>query len=165
LRPWNVSSKAAERKTFKAMNLEILTITLPEEKPPIVDVKQRFEVGGIVLQARLTLINNVLPESAVQQEPLLSTEEAALRDCLVSMEQRIVATVAARKPEARTEKLLTPDQAAEYIGVHVETLRKWARSGKIPRMSLPGKGNRLRFSEPQLDKWIADRSLKGKNLP
>jgi len=146
------------------MNSEILTITLPEEKPPVVDVKQRFEVGGIILLARLTLINNVLPESAVQQKPLLSTEEAALRTCLVSMEQRIVAAVAARKPEAKTE-LLTSDQAAEYIGVHVETLRKWARSGNIPRMSLPGKGNRLRFSEPQLDKWIADRSLKGKNVP
>jgi hypothetical protein len=47
---------------------EILTLTLPEEKPPIVDATQIFEVGGINLQARLTLINNVLPASAVQQE-------------------------------------------------------------------------------------------------
>ena len=82
------------------MNSEILTITLPEEKPPVVDVKQRFEVGGIILLARLTLINNVLPESAVQQKPLLSTEEAALRTCLVSMEQRIVAAVAAAQSKA-----------------------------------------------------------------
>ena len=67
--------------------------------------------------------------------------------------------------EPKTEKLLTAAQAAEYIGVHVETLRKWARLGKIPRTSLPGKGNVLRFSKPQLDKWIADRSLKGKSLP
>ena len=88
-----------------------------------------------------------------------------LRNYLVSMEQRIVAAVAAPKPEPKTEKLLSPAQAAEHIGVHVETLRKWARLGKIPRMSLPGKGNDLRFSKPQLDKWIADRSLKGKNLP
>jgi excisionase family DNA binding protein len=67
--------------------------------------------------------------------------------------------------EPETEKLLTAVQAAEYIGVHVETLRKWARLGKIPRMSLPGKGNDLRFSKTQLDKWIADRSLRGKNPP
>jgi len=60
--------------------------------------------------------------------------------------------------EPKTDKLLTAAQAAESIGVHVETLRKWARLGKIPRVSLPGKGNDLRFSKPQLDKWIADRS-------
>lgn len=67
--------------------------------------------------------------------------------------------------ESKTDKLLTATQAAEYIGVHVETLRKWSRLGQIPRVSLPGKGNDLRFSKPQLDKWIAERSFKGKNLP
>ena len=63
--------------------------------------------------------------------------------------------------EPKTDKLLTAAQAAEYIGVHVETLRKWARTGRIPRVSLPGKGNDLRFNKSQLDKWIAERSLKG----
>jgi len=69
------------------MNPEILTITLPEEKPPAVDARQIFEAAGTIFQVRLTLINNVLTASAVQQEQdppdprppgsLLSTEEAA----------------------------------------------------------------------------------------
>jgi excisionase family DNA binding protein len=67
--------------------------------------------------------------------------------------------------EPKTERLLTAAQAAERIGVHIETLRKWVRTGKIPRVSLPGKGSDVRFSKSQLDKWIADRSLKGSNLP
>jgi excisionase family DNA binding protein len=63
--------------------------------------------------------------------------------------------------EPKRDRLLTAAQAAGYIGVHVETLRKWVRTAKIPRVSLPGKGNDVRFSKSQLDKWIADRSLKG----
>jgi hypothetical protein len=73
------------------MNPETLTITLPDEKPPIVDAKQRIEVGGTIFQVRLTLTNNMLPES-VYQEPLSP----------VSMEQQtkqILAALAERKPE------------------------------------------------------------------
>jgi predicted site-specific integrase-resolvase len=38
-----------------------------------------------------------------------------------------------------SQGLWTAKQAAEYVGVHVEALRKWVRLGKFPRIPLPGK--------------------------
>jgi excisionase family DNA binding protein len=118
------------------MNPEILTITLPEEKPPVVDVTQRLEVGGIILQARLTLINNVLPASAVQQE------------------QRLLA---ADKREG--SEYLTAKEAAAYIKVHVETLREWVRLGVFPHVPLPGAGKDYRFSKTLIDEWARNRAF------
>jgi excisionase family DNA binding protein len=63
----------------------------------------------------------------------------------------------------KIEGLLNTKQAAAYLGVHVETLRKWVRSGKIPRIPLPGKGTDVRFSRAALDNWTTIRTLKGRN--
>jgi excisionase family DNA binding protein len=119
------------------MNPEILTITLPDEKPPIVDAKQRIEVGGTIFQARLTITNNVLPASAVQQE-----QDPPL---------------AAFKPEG--SEYLNAEEAADYIKVHVETLRKWVRLGVFLHVPLPGAGKDYRFSKALIDEWARDRAL------
>jgi excisionase family DNA binding protein len=116
---------------------EILTLTLPEEKPPIVDATQIFEVGGINLQARLTLINNVLPASAVQQE-----QDPPL--AVVKLEG---------------SEYLTAKEAAAYIKVHVETLREWFRLGVFPHVPLPGAGKDYRFSKTLIDEWARNRAL------
>ena len=49
--------------------------------------------------------------------------------------------------------------AAEYVGVHPDTLRKWVRLGKFPRIPLPGSGKDFRFSKDQIDEWARKRAL------
>jgi excisionase family DNA binding protein len=55
--------------------------------------------------------------------------------------------------------LWTAEQAAGYVGVHVDTLRKWVRLQKFPRIPLPGKGKDFRFSKELIDAWIKNRAL------
>jgi excisionase family DNA binding protein len=50
-------------------------------------------------------------------------------------------------------------QAAAYVGVHVETLRKWVRLGVFPRIPLPGRGKDFRFTKAMIDQWAAKRAL------
>ncbi len=40
--------------------------------------------------------------------------------------------------------LLTPREAAERLAVHPETLRRWAREGRISAVKLPGGAVRFR---------------------
>jgi excisionase family DNA binding protein len=56
------------------------------------------------------------------------------------------------KPEARGERAqrdyLTPEEAAETLGVHVQTLRGYVRSGKLPALRLAGeRALRIRRSD------------------
>jgi len=39
---------------------------------------------------------------------------------------------------ARLEKLYSPEEAADYLGVHVQTVRAWIRSGRLPASRLAG---------------------------
>jgi excisionase family DNA binding protein len=57
------------------------------------------------------------------------------------------------------DRLWTAEQAASYVGVHVDTLRKWVRLGKFPRIPLPGAGKDFRFSRSLIDRWTEDRVL------
>jgi excisionase family DNA binding protein len=63
-------------------------------------------------------------------------------------------------PDNPSDGLWTTEQAAKYVGVHVETLRKWIRLGKFPRIPLPGGGKDFRFSKAMIDRWSEERSLK-----
>ncbi len=51
------------------------------------------------------------------------------------------------------EKLLTPGEAAELIGVSRETLRHWRHTGYGPPLSKP-KGRKIRYPEGPLQAWI-----------
>ena len=64
-----------------------------------------------------------------------------------------------RQPQRPGEGLLTMEEAAAYVGVHVEMLRKWVRLGKFPRIPLPGKGKDVRFSKAMIDEWARKRAL------
>ena len=48
------------------------------------------------------------------------------------------------------EKLYTPEEVAEYLGVHVQTVRIWIRSGKLPARKLAGQ-RALRIRESDLE--------------
>lgn len=51
----------------------------------------------------------------------------------------------ARQP---AEKLYTPEEVADYLGVHVQTVRVWIRSGRLPARKLAGlRALRIRASD------------------
>ena len=59
-----------------------------------------------------------------------------------------------------SEWLRTPD-AARYLGVHVETIRRWAREGVIPAAKLGNRGG-FRFRREDLDRFLeARRQVEG----
>jgi excisionase family DNA binding protein len=55
----------------------------------------------------------------------------------------------------RSEWVRTP-AAAKYLGVHVETMRRWAREGVIPAAKLGNRGG-FRFRREDLDRFLESR--------
>ena len=49
------------------------------------------------------------------------------------------------------ERLLTPSEASELLGVSIATLYTWAYRGRIPVQKV---GRALRFSPTALDTWL-----------
>jgi excisionase family DNA binding protein len=58
--------------------------------------------------------------------------------------------------------LWSAETAAEYVGVHPDTFRKWVRLGKFPRIPLPGSKD-FRFSKAMIDEWVTQRALGTNN--
>jgi excisionase family DNA binding protein len=61
--------------------------------------------------------------------------------------------------EARKPEYMTAIEAAAYVGVHPDTLRRWVRLTKFPCIPLPGKGTDFRFSKALIDEWAKKRAL------
>jgi excisionase family DNA binding protein len=53
------------------------------------------------------------------------------------------------------ERLLTPSEAAERLGVRVSTLYTWAYRRQVPFQKV---GRALRFSPTALAKWLAHQA-------
>jgi excisionase family DNA binding protein len=51
---------------------------------------------------------------------------------------------------------LITEEAAEFLKVHVETLRRWARTGVIPAAKLGNRGG-FRFRREDLDRFLESR--------
>jgi excisionase family DNA binding protein len=51
---------------------------------------------------------------------------------------------------------LTTEAAADYLQVHVETMRRWAREGLIPSVKLGNRGG-FRFKLVDLDRFLESR--------
>ena len=51
---------------------------------------------------------------------------------------------------------LTTEEAAEYLQVHRDTLRRWARTGVIPAAKLGNRGG-FRFRREDLDRFLEGR--------
>lgn len=58
----------------------------------------------------------------------------------------------------RSPKLIPLKDAAKLIGVHYETLRLWAKLGRIAHIRC---GNRIKFRPGALRKWLTDRETGG----
>jgi len=57
------------------------------------------------------------------------------------------------------DKLLTPAEMADYLGVKPSTIYQWSHQGFIPNIKL---GKLLRFRKEDIDKWLASRSTNGR---
>ena len=53
-------------------------------------------------------------------------------------------------------EVMSVRQAAEYLGVSVDTLYKYVKASKVPSFKL---GNRLRFKKSILDRWMEESSV------
>ena len=58
-----------------------------------------------------------------------------------------------------SNKPLTPREAAEFLGLDVKTITRWARQGYLPAHPL-GEGRRKfwRFLEAELTDWMAAKT-------
>lgn len=54
-----------------------------------------------------------------------------------------------------SEWIRTPE-AAKYLGVHIETVRRWAREKVIPAAKLGNRGG-FRFRREDLDRFLEQR--------
>ena len=57
------------------------------------------------------------------------------------------------------ERLLDTAAIAEQLGMSVSTIRKWVHYGFIPHVKL---GRAVRFREKDIEKWIEERTEKGR---
>ena len=60
------------------------------------------------------------------------------------------------KKNTTLPKLLTIRQAAEVLNVHVETLRRWDKSGKLPAIRVNDRGDR-RYKPEDLENYLNSR--------
>ena len=58
------------------------------------------------------------------------------------------------------EKLLNVKQLSELIGVSPKTIYQWTHTEFVPHYKLP-KG--VRFKETEIEKWIMNRKINGRN--
>jgi len=58
-----------------------------------------------------------------------------------------------------SEKLMTPDELAEYLAVSKQTIRLWCHLGKIPFLKA---GHLVRFRKPDIDAWLSTQSTQKK---
>ena len=56
-------------------------------------------------------------------------------------------------PTARLERLYSPEEVAEYLNVHVQTVRAWIRSGRLKARRLAGQ-RALRIQEPDIQSLL-----------
>ena len=64
--------------------------------------------------------------------------------------------------DQQSDWIRTPE-AAKYLGVHIETVRRWAREGVIPAAKLGNRGG-FRFKREDLDRFLEARRAEGAGL-
>jgi excisionase family DNA binding protein len=61
--------------------------------------------------------------------------------------------IAAPAASSAAREFLTPEEAAEALGIHVQTLRAYVRSGKLPALRVAGERS-LRVRRSDLEKVL-----------
>lgn len=60
------------------------------------------------------------------------------------------------------DKLLTVQEVAEQLSVHIDTVRQWIRNKELDAIDLGGRAG-YRISEAALDKFIRERASNPTN--
>jgi excisionase family DNA binding protein len=63
--------------------------------------------------------------------------------------------------EKVTRRMLTTDQAAEYLGTTARHVRRLVSEHELSRYKV---GGRNRFSDVELDAWLDDRRIDGADV-
>ncbi|MBM3956549.1 MAG: helix-turn-helix domain-containing protein [Gemmatimonadetes bacterium] len=54
-------------------------------------------------------------------------------------------------------ELMDARATGAYLGLHPETVRLWAREGRLPAVRI---GNRWRFRRADLDRWLDEKATE-----
>jgi len=66
----------------------------------------------------------------------------------------LIAEKIVRRMQAHKAEILTPEQAAELLHIHPETVRQWCRSGKLPASQLGGSQGNWQISKEAISKLV-----------
>lgn len=55
----------------------------------------------------------------------------------------------------RPDPLLRVADVARWLGMHPETVREWARSGRLPASKPGGRTSPYRFRQSAIEAWLA----------
>lgn len=56
----------------------------------------------------------------------------------------------------KNRRILTAKEVAEYLNIHLLTVHKYAREGKIPAFKI---GTDWRFHKKYIERWIKEKSV------
>lgn len=62
--------------------------------------------------------------------------------------------------ERLVEEILTAEEVADYLRVHLMTVRRWCREGVLPAAKV---GRAYRIKKLDLDRWWEERSGRGES--
>ena len=57
------------------------------------------------------------------------------------------------KPKPRLKIMLTTGEVSQLLGVHINTVRRWSRIGKLPAYRISTRGDR-RFKREDIDSFL-----------
>lgn len=56
------------------------------------------------------------------------------------------------------DKMLTPEEVGDIVGVQGRAVREWIKKGYIAFVKLPG--GKLRIKKENLDRWLESKTVK-----
>jgi excisionase family DNA binding protein len=56
-------------------------------------------------------------------------------------------------------KWITTSEVASKLNIHIETVRRWIRTGELPAVNIGGKGG-YRMKKTDLDKFLQSRTIR-----
>jgi len=63
----------------------------------------------------------------------------------------------AQYPKRERTQIMTPKEAAKYLGFHLVTVYRLLKKGEVPATKI---GGQWRFKKDVLDNWLTDRMNK-----
>jgi excisionase family DNA binding protein len=120
---------------------------------------QRFEVTWNLIPVESSEMESLLNWGATEANrvALGSVQDSEEAVHMITSQQAhehecgLVCDIQAAADEFSFEKLLSANEAAELLRIHVNTLRLWAREGKLPSRRI---GRRLTFRASTLNQWL-----------